>query len=146
MTNDRTLGAAALLLAALMAGFGYGLEAPFAYEPVGPKAFPLLTAAVIAVCGLILTIRGGGVVPQTGPGVNRALLGLCVSLLAYALLFQPLGFIISTTLLMIPIAMIFGARWWQGLLTGAIMAAASYLLFDRVLAVVLPAGVLRGII
>lgn len=146
MTNDRTLGSAALLLAALMVAFGYGLEAPFAYEPVGPKAFPLMTAGVIAVCGLILVIKGGGVVPPAGPGINRALLGLSASLLAYALLFQPLGFLIATTLLMVPIAMIFGARWWQGLLTGAIIAISAYLLFDRVLAVVLPTGVLKGII
>lgn len=65
---------------------------------------------------------------------------------AYALLFQPLGFIISTTLLMVPIAMIFGAKWWQGLLTGGIIAIFSYLLFDRVLAVVLPSGLLGGLI
>ena len=146
MTNDRTLGVAALVFATLMAAFGWGLEAPFAYEPVGPRAFPLITAAVIAVCGLILTTKGGDAVPSAGPGVNRALLGLSVSLLAYALLFQPLGFIISTTLLMIPIAMIFGANWWQGLVTGAIIAIASYLLFDRVLAVVLPAGLLGGLL
>ena len=146
MTNDRTLGVAALLFAALMASFGWGLEAPFAYEPVGPKAFPLITAAVIAVCGLILTVRGGDVVPSAGTGVNRALLALSISLLAYALLFQPLGFIISTTLLMVPIAMIFGAKWWQGLLTGGIIAIFSYLLFDRVLAVVLPSGLLGGLI
>lgn len=146
MTNDRTLGVAALVLAALMAAFGWSLEAPFAYEPVGPKAFPLITAAVIAVCGLILTIKGGGVVASAGPGTNRALLGLSVSLLAYALMFQPLGFILSTTVMMIPIAMIFGAKWWQGLLTGAIIAISSYLLFDRVLAVVLPSGLLGGLI
>ena len=146
MTNDRTLGIAALVLAAIMVAFGYGLEAPFAYEPVGPKAFPLITAGIIAICGLILTIRGGGAVPPAGPGVNRALLGLSVSLLAYALLFQPLGFLLSTTLMMAPIAMIFGAKWWQGLLTGGFLALASYLLFDRALAVVLPTGILGGLI
>ena len=145
MTNDRTLGISALVIAALMTAYGYGLDAPFAYEPVDPKAFPLITAGIIAVCGLILTIRGGGVVPPAGSGVNRALLALAGCLLAYALLFQPLGFIVSTTLLMMPIAMIFGARWWQGLLTGAVLAISSFLLFDRALAVVLPAGVLGGL-
>lgn len=146
MSNDRTLGVAALILAAIMLAFGYGLEAPFAYEPVGPKTFPLIAAAIIALCGIILVVRGGGAVAPAGPGVNRALLALSASLLAYALLFQPLGFLVSTTLVMVPIAAIFGARWWQGLLTGGSIAAGSYLLFDRVLAVVLPAGVLAGII
>lgn len=146
MSNDRTLGVAALILAAIMLAFGYGLEAPFAYEPVGPKTFPLIAAAIIALCGAILVIRGGGAVVHAGPGVNRALLSLAASLLAYALLFQPLGFLVSTTLVMVPIAAIFGARWWQGLLAGGSIAMGSYLLFDRALAVVLPAGVLAGII
>ncbi|WP_240233644.1 tripartite tricarboxylate transporter TctB family protein [Devosia lacusdianchii] len=146
MSNDRTLGVAALILAAIMLAFGYGLEAPFAYEPVGPKTFPLIAAAIIALCGAILVIRGGGAVVPAGPGVNRALLSLAASLLAYALLFQPLGFLVSTTLVMVPIAAIFGARWWQGLLAGGSIAMGSYLLFERALAVVLPAGVLAGII
>ncbi|HLV29395.1 MAG TPA: tripartite tricarboxylate transporter TctB family protein, partial [Burkholderiaceae bacterium] len=40
--NDRLLGIAALVFAALITAFGYDLEPPFSYEPVGPKAFPLL--------------------------------------------------------------------------------------------------------
>lgn len=146
MSSDRILGIAALLLAAVMVIFGYGLDAPFAYEPVGPKAFPLIAAGMIAVCGLILVIKGGGAVAPIGPGTFRALLALSVCLLAYALLFQPLGFVVSTTLLMVPIAMIFGARWWQGLLSGIAIAVLSFVLFDRVLAVVLPLGVLGGIL
>ncbi|SMQ68647.1 putative tricarboxylic transport membrane protein [Devosia lucknowensis] len=146
MTNDRTLGIAALSLAAIMIAYGYGLDAPFVYEPVGPKAFPLFAAGLIAICGLVLVIKGGGAIEKAGPGVGRALLLLGLSLLAYAVLFQPLGYIVSTTLLMVPIAMIFGARWWQGLLTGAALGVFGYLLFDRALSVVLPAGILGGII
>lgn len=145
MTNDRSLGIAALLFSAIMFAFGYNLEAPFAYEPVGPKAFPLLTAAIIAICGLILVIKGGGVVAPNGPGINRGLVLIGVTLLGYALLFQPLGFILSTLLMVVPIAMIFGAKWWQGLITGAVLAVSAFLLFDRVLAVVLPKGVLGGL-
>lgn len=146
MSSDRILGIAALLLAAIMVIFGYGLDAPFAYEPVGPKAFPLIAAGIIALCGLILVIKGGGAVAPMGPGTLRALLALSACLLAYALLFQPLGFIVSTTLLMVPIAMIFGARWWQGLLSGGAIAVLSFVLFDRVLAVVLPLGVLGAVL
>lgn len=146
MSSDRILGIAALLLAAIMVFFGYGLDAPFAYEPVGPKTFPLIAAGLIGLCGLILVIKGGGAVAPTGPGTNRALLALSACLLAYALLFQPLGFIVSTTLMMVPIAMIFGAKWWQGLLSGGVIAGLSFVLFDRMLAVVLPLGVLGGIL
>ena len=50
--NDRTLGIAALALAAFMTWAGWDIEAPFAYEPVGPRAFPLLLALIIGLCGL----------------------------------------------------------------------------------------------
>ena len=45
--NDRILGVGALALAAFMTAAGWGIEAPFAYEPVGPRAFPLLLAGII---------------------------------------------------------------------------------------------------
>lgn len=41
MNNDRILGAAAIAVAAILIAYGYGLEAPFAYEPVGPGHFLL---------------------------------------------------------------------------------------------------------
>jgi putative tricarboxylic transport membrane protein len=146
MNTDRFLGATALAVAALMLAFGYGLQAPFAYEPVGPRAFPLLAAGVIAVCGIMLVLIPGepDQAHQAGPGM--AIAALSASLLGYALLFQPLGFVISTTIFMVPIAMIFGARWWQGAVTGVVLGVASYLLFDRVLEVVLPVGPFGGII
>jgi putative tricarboxylic transport membrane protein len=146
MHQNRVLGAAALVLAAIMIAFGYGLEAPFAYEPVGPSTFPLIAAGVIAICGLILVVKPGEAVPVEGPALSRPILALSGCLLAYALLFQPLGFVLSTTLMMIPVAMIFGATWWQGALAGGVLAVSSYLLFDRLLAVVLPAGLLGGIL
>lgn len=146
MNSDRLLGATALAVAAVMLAFGYGLQAPFAYEPVGPRAFPLLAAVMIAVCGLILILKPGDADPMRHVGPGGAIAALSGSLLGYALLFQPLGFVISTTVFMVPIAMIFGAKWWQGAITGAALAASSYLLFDRVLEVVLPVGPLGGII
>jgi len=146
MNTDRFLGVTAIAVAAIMLVFGWGLQAPFAYEPVGPRAFPLIAAAIIAFCGVILVIKPGEADPSQNPMPGRAIVALSGSLLGYALLFQPLGFVIATTLFMIPIAVIFGAKWWQGALTGVVLAVSSYLLFDRVLEVVLPSGLLGGII
>ena len=146
MTQDRFLGIVALALAAVMVAFGYGLQAPFAYEPVGPRAFPLMAAAAIALCGTILVLKPSEANTTEGSGISRPILILSGCLLAYALLFQPLGFVLSTTLLMVPIAMVFGASWWQGLITGAVLAISSYLLFDKLLNVVLPIGPFGGFI
>ena len=68
--DDRKLGALALALAAFLAWYGYGLEAAFSYEPIGPRAFPLAISAIIAVCGLILTIKGGNRVEPNSGGAN----------------------------------------------------------------------------
>lgn len=145
MTTDRLLGATAIAVAAIMFVFAYGLQAPFAYEPVGPRAFPLIAAGMIALCGVILVLKPGE--PSAEPaGPIGALAALSGSLVGYALLFQPLGFVIATTIFMIPIAMIFGAKWWQGAMTGFVLAVSSYLLFDRMLEVVLPIGPFGGII
>ena len=48
--------------------------------------------------------------------------------------------------MMIPVAMVFGALWWQGAITGLFLAISSYLLFDKVLDVILPVGPLGGMI
>lgn len=146
MNTDRFLGATAIAVAMVMLVFGYGLQAPFAYEPVGPRAFPLIAAGMIALCGIILVLKPGKADETVHAGSGKAIIALSAALLGYALLFQPLGFVIATTIFMVPIAMIFGARWWQGGLAGVILAVSSYLLFDRVLEVVLPTGPLGGII
>ncbi|WP_142780663.1 tripartite tricarboxylate transporter TctB family protein [Agrobacterium sp. T29] len=145
MMTDRLLGATAIAVAAIMLMFGYGLQAPFAYEPVGPRAFPIIAAATIGLCGVILLLKPGKS-PVEPAGPIAAIVALSGCLAGYALLFQSLGFVIATTIFMIPIAMIFGAKWWQGALTGVVLAVSSYLLFDRLLEVVLPAGPFGGIV
>lgn len=146
MSSNRTLGAMAVLMAAILAIFGWGLVAPFAYEPVGPRAFPMLTAALIAFCGLVLLVQGGSDADPVSRRTMTGILGLTAVLLVYALLFERLGYIPATLLMSAAVARIFGATWAQAALSGTVLAAGSYLLFDRVLDVVLPAGVLEGLV
>ena len=84
--NDRVLGASALLFAVLMFLFGWGLEAPFAYEPVGPRAFPLMLATLIALCGLWVLLRGRDRAEPNPPGANAR-----IALMVAILLWRPQG-------------------------------------------------------
>lgn len=146
MSNNRTLGAVALLMAAVLTIFGWGLVAPFAYEPVGPRAFPLITAILIAICGVILLIQGGGQA-ETVNGHTVIGLGLLVAtLVIYAMVFERLGYVPSTLVMSAVVALIFGAKWWQALASGTVLSVGSYLLFDKGLDVVLPTGILGGLI
>jgi len=63
---------------------------------------------------------------------------------AYAYLVVPLGFILTTTLEMTLLSLLFGARWWQGLLGALAFTLAVYFLFTEALGVTLPVGRVFG--
>jgi len=140
--SDRLLGVLALLFSAFLAWYGIGLEAAFSYEPVGPRAFPLLLSALIGLCGLVLTWKGGNKVEPNLPGVNGRILMMVGLLAFYAAGFVWFGFMLSTAIMTTMIGRLFGGSWMKSAAGGMIMAVLFYLLFDRLLDVVLPVGLL----
>ena len=144
--TDRTLGIAAILFAVFLGVFGYDLEAPFSYEPIGPKAFPLLIAVLLTICGLILTVRGGNEAEENTTSANLRILTMVVYIILYAFLFQLLGFVISTALMTTFVGKLFCAKWWKAIVGGVVMSVLMFLLFDTGLDVVLPEGLLRGVL
>ncbi len=144
--NDRVLGIAALIFAALITAFGYDLEPPFSYEPVGPKAFPLLIALIVAICGVRLVIKGGGEVEANPAGANTRIMAMVAYLAAYAFLFQWVGFVVATTVMVALVGRLFGASWVQAFIGGLGMGVGFFFLFDKALDVVLPTGILGGLL
>lgn len=144
--NDRVLGVFALLFSALLTWKGWGLEAPFAYEPVGPRAFPLLLAAFIGLCGLWLIAFGRDVAEPNPPGANQRIALMVGLVVAYALIFQWLGFMASTALMTACVGRLFGGSWRQCVTGGVAMGILFYLLFDKVFDVVLPTGILGALL
>lgn len=146
LLHDRSLGVAALLLSAFIAWFGHGLQAPFAYEPVGPRAFPLLLAGVIALCGLRLVFKAGRPAEPNPPGANSRIVLMVVVLLAYAWLFQMAGFVIATVAVATCVGRLFGGSWLQCAIGSVCLSVLFYFLFDRLLDVVLPMGWLEALL
>ncbi|HZJ97133.1 MAG TPA: tripartite tricarboxylate transporter TctB family protein [Oligella sp.] len=144
--TDRTLGIVAILFAVFLGVFGYDLEPPFSYEPIGPKAFPLLIAVIMAICGLILTVKGGNEAEANTKSANLRILTMVAYIVLYAFLFNILGFVVSTALMTIFVGKLFGAKWWQAIVGGVVMSVLFFLLFDRTLDVVLPQGILGGVL
>lgn len=144
--NDRILGIGALALAAFMTAAGWGIAAPFAYEPVGPRAFPLLVAAIIGLCGLWLVYKGGHTVEGNPPGANGRIALMMAFTVAYAFLFQWLGFVIATSLMTVFVGRLFGGGWVKCAIGGVVMSIFFFVLFDKVLDVVLPGGLLESLI
>uniref|UniRef100_A0A1I8AMI1 Chloride channel protein n=1 Tax=Steinernema glaseri TaxID=37863 RepID=A0A1I8AMI1_9BILA len=87
-------------------------QAAFSYEPVGPRAYPLLMLGLMAIALLYLAIRPTPIVRKDDePELDRASLikiGLCTGLLlVFAATFESLGFILSSTLIGIPMARLY---------------------------------------
>ncbi len=143
--SDRILGGVCLVAAAGMAWAAQDYAAAISYEPVGPRAFPLLLSALMAIGGLWLvikpTVRGGTVSLAHVRLIGQSAL----SVIVYCLLFQQLGFTLATALMAVPVGMAFGGSWWKSLLGGVGLGVGLYLMFDKLLDVVLPTGVLSFI-
>ena len=122
-------------------------QAAFSYEPVGPRAFPLLMLALMGLGLTYMIFRPSPVVhSEDDPKLDRETLtkiGLCiVLLLIFAGTFEPLGFILSSILVGIPLARLYGGRWLPSSVIISLVSVGLYLLFDKAMDVPLPLGLL----
>jgi putative tricarboxylic transport membrane protein len=145
MTSDRLLGITAIALAAAMTYAAWGYAAPVEYEPVGPRTFPLVLAAMMALAGAWLAVKPAHHVDLLRGTQARVIAACAVTIIVYAILFQLLGFVVATALMALPVGRIFGGTWRQCALTGIGMGLVLYILFDKLLDVVLPKGVLAPV-
>ena len=148
---DRLLGLALIGLAAFVAVQAINLEVPFNYEPVGPRAFPLgLSILLVAqrrasLCqgmalSLVLVFKPGSDGHWPHKALTLKLLLVLGLLVVYTMLFTRLGFIPTTFVVVTVLAWLFDATWGKALITGAVMAVGSYLLFTEALGIGLPTG------
>lgn len=139
--SDRLTGLALLALAVIYGVTASGYEAMIG-DPLGPAVFPLVLAIPLGVFSLYLLVRPD---PEPAWARGRALLrqGLAlVAFVAYAYLLEPLGFIVTTVLGVMALAWLLGARLWQGGAAGLAIALVLFVLFNNLLSLPLPAGVL----
>lgn len=144
---DRLLGLALIGLAVFVAVQAINLEVPFNYEPVGPRAFPLGLAILLAALSLVLVLKPGADGHWPHKALALKLLLVLGLLVVYTMLFTRLGFIPTTFIVVTALARLFEATWGKAMMTGAIMAVGSFLLFTEALGISLPTGYwLRAII
>ena len=138
--SDRIFAVIWLFVCAVIIVQMWQLEVPFAYEPVGPKAFPMLLAVLMALCAVFMLLRPDTDIhwPEGGALVKGAV--LIAVLLVYAALFEWLGFPLGTTLMVFVVCLLFGGRWLTGVIAGVLTGVIGYLFFDRLLQVTLPLG------
>lgn len=139
---DRLTGTVFLMLGVGAIWHAVNLRVAFAADPVGPKAFPAIVGAVLAVAGAALLVRPGKVAWESGAWLKVA--AVATASIVYPLLLIPLGFIAATSLLNLVLARALGGRWVKSIIGSVILAAAIFALIDLLLGLPLPRGPLGG--
>jgi len=144
---DRIFGCIALAIAL---GYGYIaftiIEAPFQYDPLGPETWPQILSVFAGLCCIYIIIRPDGTrFKVLGTTLTRIAI-LIILLSAYAYLFEPLGFILSTALFCLVLSKILGATAWQAGLFGVASGGLGYLLCAVLLDLNLPEGIILKIL
>jgi putative tricarboxylic transport membrane protein len=139
--SDRLAGLVLLAVALAYGVTASGFQAMIG-DPLGPAVFPLVLAVPLGVFSLYLIAR-----PDPEPAWARGwpLLKQALTLVvfvAYAYLLEPLGFVLATLLGVAALGSLLGARLWQSAAAGLGIALVLFLLFNNLLGLPLPAGVL----
>ncbi len=117
---------------------------------IGPSFFPSLVAAVLIGFSALLALQGflsrkpGGFEPLDfrSFGIWRALIALGAATV-YTALLRPVGFLPMTVLFILSLMLLLGARRPLGLALVPLAATAGvWLVFERLLLITLPAGLL----
>jgi putative tricarboxylic transport membrane protein len=144
LSTDRVAGGALLILAVSVALEARNFRVAFLTDPVGPRALPLLVAAMLAACAIVLLRRPGPEPRWPGrPGLLRAAGGAAVFTL-YGLLLEPLGFGVATTGAVAGLGVLFGGSPIRSLVAGVVVSTALWVLFVVALGIPLPLGAILG--
>ena len=123
-------------------------------DPLGPKAFPrllgiaLLITAVVLLLEIIRSRRTAPAAPRAKtdagkPGSQFVVAAVAVWTFLYFLVFEPLGYVIATTIYLIALTSYFNrGKWVANVLTSVLFCLGSYLMFTKLLGVTLARGIL----
>jgi putative tricarboxylic transport membrane protein len=145
-------------VAAIGAGVLWGsfyLPTGGGYAQVGPGVVPRIVGALTLFLGALLlreAFTGGfhGVDEEAEvhlPMDWAAFAWVSAGIIAYGLLIEHAGFVVSSTLLFVLVARGFGSRrWLLNAGVGLVLALAVYAIFNYGLGLTLPAGILKGVL
>lgn len=141
--SDRLASVVVFIISALYIRYALTFQPPrFRSETLGPATFPLMIGGLMLVCSTLLFIQSlrAEETPGTPWAAYLPALLLWAALLGYVLIFDRLGFPLSTALFLLAGLHLLGVRpWWKVLLYTALFTAALFYAFSA-LDVRLPPG------
>lgn len=147
MTTDKPISrggriAACLVLvfAAILAVAAMQIKYSFSSDPLGPRAFPLVLAIAIALCGIWYWLSPG----ESDPQPSRAALIKKVAFLGLAVattgLMPWIGFVVAMAILCGGLARMFDATWTAAWVSGVLQAVLWWVIFGPLFGGNLPKG------
>jgi putative tricarboxylic transport membrane protein len=148
--SQRIFGVVLLLACVGLGVVASGYHAPFSYEPVGPRAYPMLLLILMGLGAIYLLVKKPSTASHSDePPLDRHVLskvvGCVVILTIYAALFEPLGFVPASLIFGIAMARLYEGTWVASVISGVVLAIGLYVLFDKILDVPLPLGILSSL-
>lgn len=138
--GDRVLGGVSLALAAFYAWQATLIETSFISDPVGPKTFPIIIAALFALAGLTILLRPDAA-PHWPPLGRLAEIGAGLGvMIAYIYLLPAAGFVVSTALASAYLSWRLGAAPLAAALAGLATSGGIYVVFHLILGLTLATG------
>ena len=121
-------------------------------DPLGPKAFPrlltvgLLVTAVVLFLEIMRAPKTAPAAPKTDAGRRGSQIVVAAVVawtFLYFLVFEPLGYVIATTIYLLALTAYFNrGKWVANVLTSVLFCLGSYLMFTKLLGVTLARGIL----
>lgn len=150
MTMERLFSGLMALFSLFLVYLAIGYVAPIAYDPIGPRPYPILIFSLMAFLTLVIAFRPAHFTKVIHLGYDKTVIRnliLCIiALTVYSLIFEVLGFILATILMCFAVGLLFAGSPIKSLIFSIVISIALYVLFDMALDVVLPLGLLSGII
>jgi putative tricarboxylic transport membrane protein len=111
-----------------------------------PGFFPFIDGTILIVLSALFLFQVWGVRADDSRAVGnlRGPVLVVLTLILYVAALEPLGYIITTTLLSAVVLKVMETKLRVLILVSLILAVVSYLIFDRLLGVALPRGLLAA--
>jgi putative tricarboxylic transport membrane protein len=138
--SDRIFASICIALAALMGWGATIIEESFIQDPLGPKAFPLVIAVVLAACGVAMFLR-----PDEDPvwphrRKQIQLLWTIGAMILYVQFLPVVGFLVATAIGAGFLSWQLGASVKQACWGGCSISVSIYVVFKLILGLSLARG------
>jgi len=140
--SDRKYAIAMLFFSMAYCYFAVSLEADF--DPTKEKYFPFILSVAMIALSVLLFFLPSQHTNSWPKGWQLLKIGLLISaILLYSLFLGEVGFLISASLLMAVCMWVFGAKRGWIAPVSVTVTISFYIIFDRILGLNLPAGILN---